>query len=203
MYVVLLTGGLASGKDTVAAYLSELGATVLDLDAIAKEEQENEYVLEQISTAFGDDLIDENGILDRRLLAERAFVDPESADKLNAICWPPVKERVANYILADTCQQLQRGELLVVQIPLLAEAPDFLDLKDEVISVSAPEELRFKRAIARGMTPEDAQNRLALQASDEERAAISDTIFDNSGTLDTLRRQVSEWYEDRISSRLF
>jgi dephospho-CoA kinase len=202
MYVVLLTGGLASGKDTVSAYLAELGATVLDLDLIAKEEQESEDVLAQLTDTFGDDILDSEGMLNRKVLAERAFSDSESADKLNAICWPPVKERIANYILADGCQPIQGGELLVIQIPLLAEAPDLLDLHDEIISVSVPEELRFKRAIARGMDPKDAQNRLALQASDEERAAISDTIFENSGTREALKAQVLAWYEDRIAHRL-
>jgi dephospho-CoA kinase len=203
MYVVLLTGGLASGKDTVAAYLDELGATVLDLDLIAKEEQESEDVLAQLTDAFGDDILDKEGTLNRKLLAERAFADNEHAEKLNEICWPPVLERVSNYILYDTCQPLQRGELLIVQIPLLVEEPAFMDLKDEVISVSAPQELRFKRAVERGMSPEDARRRLDLQATDEQRATISDTVFDNSGSLEALKAQVKDWYEDRTTSRLF
>jgi dephospho-CoA kinase len=203
MYVVLLTGGLASGKDTVAAFLAERGAKLLDLDAIAKEEQETEPILEQLKAAFGSDIINVQGELNRRLLAQRAFADHENAEKLNAICWPPVKVRVADYILGNTCQPMERGELLVVQIPLLAEAPDFLDLADEVISVAADESLRFRRAVARGMNPDDASNRLALQATDEQRAAISDTVFTNNGSLDDLRAQVDAWYESRIESRLF
>jgi dephospho-CoA kinase len=203
MYVVLLTGGLASGKDTVSAYLSEFGATILDLDVIAKEAQTDEPVLGQLKEAFGCDIVDGEGVLDRRLLAERAFADPESAERLNAICWPPVKERIAAYILANTCQPLARGELLVVQVPLLVEAPDLLDLADEVVSVVADEGLRFRRAVARGMDPTDARNRIALQASDEQRVAISDSVFTNNGGLDTLKAQVRAWYEDRIESRLF
>jgi dephospho-CoA kinase len=130
MYVVLLTGGLASGKDTVSAYLAELGATLLDLEAIAKEAQLAEPVLMQLKEAFGSDIVGDNGELDRRLLAKRAFGDQESAARLNAICWPAVKERVADYILGNTCQPMERGRLLVVQVPLLVEAPDLLDLAD-------------------------------------------------------------------------
>ncbi|MDR3315223.1 MAG: dephospho-CoA kinase [Coriobacteriales bacterium] len=203
MYVVLLTGGLASGKDTVCAYLEELGASTLDLDVIAKEEQENSLVLEQLEEAFGDDIVDDFGSLNRRLLAERAFASREAADMLNAICWPPVQDRVADYILGSSCQPMNRPGLLVIQIPLLAEAPALLDLKDEVISVVAPEALRFERAVVRGMKPEDARNRLDLQVSDDKRIAISDTVFDNSGSVENLRQQVKDWYNERSSARLF
>lgn len=200
MYVVMLTGGLASGKDTVSAYLAQLGATILDLDLIAKEEQESDDILAQLVAVFGEDILDKEGALDRKLLAERAFADKEKAEKLGDICWPPVLERVTNYILNDGCQPLEHGELLVIQIPLLVETPQFLKLKDEVISVSAPEELRLARAQARGMSAEDAQNRLALQATDEERAAISDTIFDNSGSREALKAQVRGWYLARVNA---
>jgi dephospho-CoA kinase len=202
-YVVLLTGGLASGKDTVSSYLSALGATLLDLDTIAKEAQTEEPVLTQLMDAFGGDIVGVDGLLDRALLAQRAFADRQSADMLNAICWPPVKERVANYLLTNSCQPMRQGKLLVVQVPLLVEAPDFLDLADEVISVAVDENIRLRRAVARGMDITDARNRLALQASDEERAAISNTIFTNNGTLNELETQVRQWYADRIENRLF
>ena len=202
MYVVLLTGGLASGKDTVSAILAQLGATVLDLDLIAKEEQEHEPLRSELIVEFGKDIIAPDGSLNRRLLAERAFADKQAADRLNAICWPPVKQRVAGYILYNSCQPMDKSELLVVQVPLLAEAPDFLDLKDEVIAVVADEELRYKRAVARGMNPQDARNRIALQATDQQRIAISDTVFYNNGSLSDLRRQVDSWYDDRIASRM-
>jgi dephospho-CoA kinase len=203
MYVVLLTGGLASGKDAVSRCLAAFGATLLDLDVIAKEAQTEEPVLSQLAEAFGGDIVFADGSLDRALLARRAFADRQSADRLNAICWPPVKERVADYLLDNSCQPMEQGGLIVVQIPLLAEAPDFLDLADEVISVAADEEIRLGRTVARGMDSVDARNRLALQASDEERAAISDTVLINNGSLEELERQVREWYADRIEGRLF
>jgi dephospho-CoA kinase len=90
-----------------------------------------------------------------------------------------------------------------VQIPLLAEAPGFIDLADEVIAVVADEDLRLKRAVARGMHLDDARRRLNLQASDEARMAISDEVFNNNGTIEQLEQQVQAWYKDRIESRMF
>jgi dephospho-CoA kinase len=203
MYVVLLTGGLAAGKNTVAALLSARGATILDLDVIAKEIQIEQPILERLTDAFGYDIVCEDGSLDRALLAQRAFENSDTVATLNAICWPPIKQRVADFILGSTCQPMEKGSLLVVQIPLLVEAPDFIELADEVISVAADENLRLQRAVARGMNIADVRNRLALQASDEERAALSDTVFTNNDGLEALETQVREWYEDRIGSRLF
>jgi dephospho-CoA kinase len=98
---------------------------------------------------------------------------------------------------------MERGRLLVVQVPLLAVAPDFLDLAVVVIAITADENTRLERAIERGMDPQDAKNRLALQATDEARIAISDTIFTNNGSPQELRAQIKAWFEDRIESRLF
>ena len=203
MYIVLLTGGLASGKDTVSAMLADLGAAVFDLDQIAKEEQEKAPVLAKLKEAFGEDIVGSNGSLDRRLLATRAFNDTESSNKLNAICWPPVKQRVSDLVKKSHKLTEDKKGLLVIQIPLLAEAPDFLEYKDEVISVMAEESLRLKRALARGMSSADAQRRMKLQASDEERKRISDTIFENNGTIGELRDQVNSWYTTKYESGLF
>jgi dephospho-CoA kinase len=203
MYTVLLTGGLASGKDTVCSWLAELGAATLDLDEIAHQELEDNVVIEQVTALFGEDLLDSEGQIIRPRLAERAFATPEQARQLNELIWPLVQERVGDFLTGGSCQPLEHAELMVVQIPLLAEAPQFLDLADEVVSISAPEQQRLQRAVQRGMTLEDAINRLQLQATDAQRAAISDTIWDNSGSLAQLHRQVQDWYRQRTQERLF
>jgi dephospho-CoA kinase len=203
MYVVFLTGGLASGKSTVAGWLAEKGATVLDLDQMAKEEQESESVLAELAQAFGEDIIDDSGQLNRRLLAERAFCSPENTDRLNAICWPPVIKRLSDYLLGSTCQPLEHGEMVVVQIPLLVEVPELLPLAQEVVTISLPNELRLSRAIQRGMSQQDAEQRLARQVSDIEREKIAHTVFDNSEDIEQLRQLVDNWYEQRITGRLF
>ena len=206
-YVVIITGGLASGKDAVSAMLAERGAAVMDVDRIAKEEQENEEVLTQLVKEFGGDIVDVSGALDRRLLAQRAFANEGSVARLNAICWPPLQKRVDDFIRGDG--------LLIIQVPLLVESQAkeqqptvsrglrLIELADEIIAVVADENLRLERAITRGMNPQDARNRLALQASDEERVAISDTVFDNNKTLEDLQKQVIAWYEERTRDGKF
>ncbi len=203
MYVVLVTGGLASGKNTVGNLLAARGATVLDTDQIAKDAQEDEAVLAQLTEEFGEDIVNDSGILNRKLLAMRAFASKEDTDRLNAICWPPVKERLASYLMQGNCQPLKTNELLVILIPLLAEAPDFIEFADEVIAVVAEESIRLERAIGRGMSAQDAKNRLDMQASDKDRIAISDTVFDNNKDLEQLEAQVEAWYKDHIESRMF
>jgi len=207
VYTVILTGGLASGKDTVSAMLAEYGATVLDLDIIAKEVQQNEKILSELRGEFGDDIIDEFGTLKRKLLAKRAFADRKSLRRLNEICWPSLNKRLETCIREITDVISQENRLLVVQIPILVEAIaegyELLKYADEVISVVSDEEKRLARAIKRGMDPQDAQQRIRLQASDADRIAVSDTVFINNSTIDDLRDQVVLWYEDRVGAGLF
>jgi dephospho-CoA kinase len=196
MYIVFVTGGLASGKQTVCEYLHSKGASYLDLDAIAKDISNESAVSGQIQEQFGSDIIGTDGKIQSKLLAQRAFASRESADKLNAIVWPAVQERLADLLIGASCQQLRTGDLVVVEIPMLAEAPDFMDLADEIIAVAAPEQLRLSRAVTRGISREDASSRMALQATDEQRAAISDVVFDNSGSLTQLYAQVDAWLQN-------
>ncbi|MCL2757567.1 MAG: dephospho-CoA kinase, partial [Coriobacteriia bacterium] len=93
--------------------------------------------------------------------------------------------------------------LLVIEIPLLAEASGFVGMADEVISVEADEELRLARAIKRGMDPQDAKNRLARQATDEQRRKIANVVIDNNGSLEALEQQVESWYTDRVNEHMF
>ncbi|MCL2151290.1 MAG: dephospho-CoA kinase [Coriobacteriia bacterium] len=202
MYTVFLTGGLASGKSTVAERLAAKGATILDLDQIAKEEQESESVMAELRAEFGNDIVDSQGQLDRRLLAERAFASPEKTARLNEICWPPTIQRLSEYLVGGSCQPIEHGAMVVVQIPLLVEAQELIPLADEVVTVSVPPEMRLDRAINRGMDKTDAAQRLARQVTDEQREAIADTVFYNSGSLAELYQDIDEWYEQRMAGRL-
>jgi dephospho-CoA kinase len=197
MHVVYLTGGLASGKSTVLAWLHEAGAVVFDLDQIAREEQQSDAVLAELKQAFGDDIVDEGNTIVRSLLAERAFATEEATRQLNSICWPPVIKRVADYIKAGRSNPSGDQQLVVFEIPLLveaaAQAPELILLADEIITVSASEQLRIDRAVQRGMSSTDASNRIARQTSDQEREAIATTVFHNTGSLDDLRMTVDRW----------
>jgi len=211
MYVVFVTGGLASGKKTVCELLKQRGATVLDLDEIAKKEQESPLILEALVEEFGEDILADDFLLDRKLLAERAFESAEKANKLNEICWPPVYMRLVDLLVGGSCQPMSGGELLVVEIPLLVEAsssdvlhtPDFINLADEVISIEASADIRLDRAKKRGMDPKDAINRLNLQATDEERRVLASFVIDNNGSFEDLEKQVDYWYHLRSSEQLF
>jgi dephospho-CoA kinase len=200
---VFVTGGLASGKKTVCEYLHSKGATYLDLDAIAKEVSSEPQITRQIQEAFGWDIVDAEGEIKSSLLAERAFATPESSNRLNSIVWPAVKERLADLLISQSCQLMHTGDLVVVEIPMLTEAPDFPELADVIITVSLPEKLRLQRAVERGMSYQDASNRLALQATDEQREAISSVVFENSGSLENLYSQVDNWYNSITVESLF
>ena len=218
MYVVFVTGALASGKQTVCNLLCQRGAEVIDLDAIAKEEQEHPSVLDALKKEFGADILTADG-LDRSLLAKRAFASVEASDRLNAICWPPAYRRLSGLLHKRRAESTKGSEaaaaesgfiksgLIVVEIPLLAEAasklPELLNLADEIIVVEADEKRRLARAVKRGMDPTDASRRLALQESDEKRRVFATVVFDNNGTLESLEKQVESWYISKQHEHLF
>jgi len=203
MYVVYLTGGLASGKSTVSAWLAEKGATIFDLDVIAREEQEAEPVLEELKKAFGADVVGADGKIVRSLLAERAFVSAEATQMLNEICWPPVIKRVSDYIADGKKHPDDYPELVVFEIPLLVEAaeqaPGLMELADEIITISAPEDIRLERAVARGMSREDAERRIARQTTDKEREMIANTVLENASDQDSLKMILLDWFEQRLT----
>ena len=219
MYVVVLTGGLASGKGMVSDMLAHRGATILDLDLLAREVQKQRSIRIKLRGEFGSDVFNATGEIDRKLLAERAFADAESLSRLNAICWPPLQKRLAAYMRAAskerfsayTCTTSREwsdgNKLLAIEFPLLVEALaegfEILGFTDEVISVVADEDLRLKRAVMRGMDEEDAKKRIDLQANDVDRIAISNTVFSNNGTVEELKKQVDQWYELRSEEGLF
>ena len=178
--LVALTGGIGSGKSTVAARWVELGATEIDADVLAREVVEPGSVgLEQVAKEFGSDLIRSDGTLDRQLLASRAFANPERRKKLEAILHPLIQER-AKELTASL------EGLVVYTIPLLVETESPLQF-DRVITVSCPEAVRVDRLVTlRGLSAEEAIARIRSQATDQEREAVSDTVIDSDCPLDEL-----------------
>lgn len=190
---VILAGGIASGKSTVARLLHERGAWLCDLDQVSRELlQPGSELLQDIAAEFGQDLIDgETGELNRALLAERAFITPEATARLEAIEMPAIKERLAQ-ILTPSCCAATRSALTVVEVPLLDRVEDMLPLADDVVCVVAPYELRRERAIGRGMTGEDFDARAAKQPSDDYLRAHATRLIDNSGDAAQLEAAVGE-----------
>jgi len=192
MIRVGLTGGIGAGKSTVGRMLAELGAVIVDGDQISRDlVVPGEPALAEIVERFGPDVLLPDGELDRAGLAALVFPDPESLATLDGIMHPRIAER-AQAMLADA--QRNGTSVVVYDMPLLVEsgaADDF----DVVMVVHAPIEVRLARLAVRGVAVDDARNRMAQQASDEERAAVATILIDNGGDDEQLIDQVQRaWY---------
>jgi dephospho-CoA kinase len=189
-----LTGGIGAGKSTVAAELSELGAVVVDADRIAREVVEpGTDGLAEVVEAFGEDVLDDEGRLDRTALGRVVFADDEARTRLNGILHPRIGARTAELIAGAP-----DDAVVVHDVPLLVEngmGPAFA----LVVVVDAPEDVRVARlAETRGMAEDDARARIHAQASEEDRRAAADVWIDNVGDVDEVREQVRELWSERI-----
>lgn len=190
MYLVGLTGGIGSGKSTVAARLGEQGVPVVDADQVAREiVAPGEPALADLVAHFGEEILAEDGSLDRAGLAAIAFVDDEQRAALNAITHPRIAERVTARLqhLED-----EGAELVVLDHPLLLES-DPTGRVDTIVVVLAPEELRVSRLVEqRGLDEADVRARMRAQLDDETRRDRADHVLDNDGDLDTLLARTDE-----------
>jgi dephospho-CoA kinase len=191
-----LTGGVASGKSTVAAMLAELGAVVIDADVLAREVvAKGTPGLASVVEEFGEELLGPDGELDRPAMGKLVFGDEAARRRLEKIVHPLVFERIV-----ELEGQAASDAVVVHDIPLLAEngrAGDF----DAVIVVDAPTELQVGRMTAdRGWSEEDAQSRIAAQSSREDRRAIATHLIENTGTREDLRRRVAEVFAEVVSA---
>jgi dephospho-CoA kinase len=187
-----LTGGIASGKSTVADLLVGLGAVLIDGDALAREVvARGTPGLTQVVAEFGEQLLSPEGDLDRAALGRIVFADEAARRRLEAITHPLIFERYAELEAAAP-----PDAVVVHDIPLLAESGR-ADTFDAVIVVDVPPELQIERMTSdRGWSREDAQSRIAAQATREDRLAIATYVIDNTGTLEDLRTAVEAVYTD-------
>ncbi len=191
MPLVALTGGIASGKSTIAARFAEHGAVVVDADQVVRDVQHpGSPVLAAIASAFGAEVIREDGTLDRAALGALVFGDDDAVRRLNAIVHPAVRAESAR-LFAEALAH-DPGAVVVYDVPLLVEAR-VDDPWDLIVVAHAPADVRRRRLIElRGMTEQDAAARIASQASDDERLAVADVVVDTSGTVAETIRQVDE-----------
>lgn len=201
MHVLALTGGLGAGKSTAAALFEDRGAVVIDCDRVAKALlDEAPTVRDRVIEAFGPSVVGADGRVDHVSLAEAAFSTAEATRTLDAIVHPAVTAAVAGAL--DTLALAgEQPRVVVLVVPLLVEAPALLELVDAVVAISASEDVRLERTIARGMSEADAENRLARQASDSERAAIADHVIDNDGDLESFRACLNAFWDNEIVPR--
>jgi dephospho-CoA kinase len=193
--LVGLTGGIGSGKSTVARMLADRGAAVIDADEIARQVVEpDREAFDEIVERFGDSVVGPDGVLDRGRLAETVFADQSAREDLNAIVHPRVREEIGRRLEALAAEGSDR--LVVLDIPLLAEGGQ-TEGYEAIIVVTAPVETRVDRLVRdRDMDPDDVRARIAAQASDDDRRAIATHVVDNSGSPEDLQRQVDEVYDE-------
>lgn len=190
-----LTGGIASGKSVAAHRLEWWGAYIVDHDDLSREAvKPGSAALADIAREFGDALI-VDGKLDRTALADMVFGDDVGLERLNAIVHPYVFSLA---LAADRKAKEEGYRVVVHSIPLLVET-DQGSTFDLVVTVAAPVVLRIRRMIEeRGMTRQQAEARIAAQATDEERAAQSDIVLDGSGSIDNLNEQVDRFWQEHV-----
>ena len=196
MLRVGLTGGIGSGKSTVARRLAELGAVVIDADEVARDVVESgEPALAEIQQRFGEAVIRADGSLDRQALADIVFPDPDALAALDAITHPRIAERSARLIAAAP-----DDAVVVHDMPLLVE----LGLEggyDVVVVVDASDEVRLDRLVRlRGLPPEDARARMARQATREQRLDAADFVVDNDGDERALLAQVDALWQELLAA---
>lgn len=199
MYVIGLTGGIGSGKTTVAKLLQDWGAAILSADLVGHEVyQPGRPAWREIVDAFGRELIAEDGTIDRKKLGAVVFSEPEHVKRLNAVVHPRMKELMREK-LAELARQ--GTDIAVLEAAILFEA-GWQDLADEVWALVLPPEVAAERTAARSGIPiEQVLERIRAQMTNAERAARADLTVDTSGTLaDTERRTREAW--DALWKRL-
>ncbi|MDR7416131.1 MAG: dephospho-CoA kinase [Armatimonadota bacterium] len=199
MKVVALTGGVASGKSTVARMLRNLGAEVLDADQVAREVVEpGQPALDEIAEAFGRDFLTPDGRLDRRKLAGVVFSDPEARRRLNAILHPRILARLRERL--RELAGLRPQTVVVVDLPLLFDVPMPEFERLDAIVVYATPATQLRRLMSRdGLSEEEAEARLRAQVPLEEKLGRARWVVDNEGPLHRTREQVERIWEEILA----
>ncbi|HTH06924.1 MAG TPA: dephospho-CoA kinase [Ilumatobacteraceae bacterium] len=202
MLVIGLTGGIGSGKSTVAAMLGERGAAVIDVDAlgrvvIAPGGRAEAGVLEE----FGSDIASPDGHIDRSALAAVVFGDAEALQRLTAISHPAINEELAER-LDRLGASAAPPSVVVLDMAILVESNLGQGAYTRIVTVEAPLELRVERAVARGMAEDDVRRRIESQATEGQRRKVADAVVVNDGDLEalsirveTLWSAIEGWYQ--------
>lgn len=191
--VIGLTGGIASGKTTVAEMFADHGVRVIDADDLAREiVQPGEPALDAIREAFGDRVLTDDGHLDREALGEVVFDDEEARERLEAITHP----RIAQRMQQKAAEAREAGERWVVYDAALIVENGLEEAFEALIVVAADRDAQIRRLVERdGLDRSEAEQRIDAQLPLSEKVAVADWVVDNNGTLDETRRQVDRLFE--------
>ena len=200
MFVIGLTGGIGTGKSEVSRLLGTLGAEVIEADRVAHEAYEpGTPGWREVVEAFGEGVLGADGRIDRKRLGGIVFDDEQARERLNGIIHPIVRqlleERIAGF-------ERTGARVVVIEVPLLVEAikqqSRWTRMLDEIWVVTAPQEQAVARVRARSELDETAiRARISSQATDQERIEHADAVIDNSGSLEGLRREVTNLWRER------
>lgn len=195
MHIVALAGGIGSGKSVAADYFRSRGAVILDLDDVARRLLRPGCVTnKEVVAAFGDDLLDSSGGIDRSALAARAFASRSNGMLLNSIVHPAVARDVLPG-LTDMGLLQNPPAVVVLVVPMLVEAPVYGEVADVVLAITADEEERVRRVVLRGMDEADVRRRVDCQATDAQRQAVADVTIANDDTIETFLTALGEFWD--------
>ncbi len=199
--IVGLTGGIGSGKSTVASLLAQHGAEVIDVDLLGRDVIAPGGRAESgVLAEFGSTIADVGGQIDRAALARAVFGQPAQLDRLTAISHPAINAELGarlDALAADSIVVLDMAILVESNLGRLADGRCY----DMVVVVEAPIDVRVQRAVDRGMTPDDVRARIASQATDDERRAVAAVVIVNDADLDHLNLAVDDLWSRFIARR--
>ena len=194
MLIVGLTGGLGAGKSTVANMFAQLGALTVDADQLAREAIDPGTIgFDEVVTAFGDVILTD-GEIDRKKLGAIVFKDAAKRRTLESIIHPKVQER-----LAEKISRLDPGDILIYEIPLLVETNAAAKF-DYIITVESDIENRLDRLFERGMDEDEAERRIAAQASQSQRESVADRVIVNDGDRAELFAECARIWESELNA---
>ena len=194
MKKLFIIGGMGAGKSTARKALTDQGLEYIDLDKVGHDIHSWETVKEELVETFGEDILDENGAVNRGALAKKAFVSPAETRKLNRITMPRIEEAYTVRLAELEAEGCEAG---VVEYSVFKSRSTSLAYSaDVVIGVLAPLDMRIERAVSAGWDEDDVRRRIALQITDAERIDASDVVFNNDSTPEELRNEVLAWWND-------
>jgi dephospho-CoA kinase len=192
MKLIGLTGGIGSGKSTIARRLADHGAHVIDADLVAREVVEpGKPALKQLVEVFGVEILNTDGSLNRSALGDLVFTDAQALKQLNSIVHPAVKQRTL-----ELFDQAKDNDFVVYDVPLLVESDNSYQF-DSIVVASAPEHIRVERLMEhRGMLESEALSRIQSQAPEEDRLKIAHHVIDTGGDLQHTYSQVDALWQE-------
>ena len=194
MEKIFLIGGMGAGKSTARQALVDQGLEYIDLDKIGHEIHGWQVVKDDLVEAFGEDVLDEQGNVNRPVLARKAFKTPADTRKLNRITMPRIEDAFTTKL-----EELEAAgcEAVVVEYSVFkSRSMSIADQADVIIAILAPLDLRIQRAVASGFDEQDVRRRIAQQITDAERIERADVVFNNDGTKEELYNQVVAWWHE-------